>query len=371
MEKENIKDLRKVKLEIGMYDDAGMKGVHFHNYLEDYLVKGGFMGPSIYAGLSQMEITLLRNQLRQQGKAIPATAFEKMLYAYDIMPTGPMSSKVNKFFETPNITTLFPEYISNRVYATAMNVAKFMGFIANTNIIKGLKYKKIYLQDTATDRQLGETARGGEFPRTRIALADEDISLRKYGRILEFDYESIAETSLTTLETVVLKRIGQQIGIDMTDRLIYVLINGDGNSNGLESAQTVTTDSTTLINKDDIIKLMSCLPTPYQFNKFFIRTAYWRKYVSTLSDMTNPAAQKAEIGIPFPMAERWDETVLTSDLALGVDSREAVEYITTDLAILEESQKVITKQTVETVISIRVNFSVIDQDAIGALDIEH
>lgn len=364
-------DIKDVKLEKGMYVEAAAKGVSFVQFLEDFCREKEAEVDEIYKGLSPGQIALKKAVLKTAGEKIPLTAFERKLKQYGIVLSGAHSSKIEKIFQTADSAVLFPEIVSNRVIASQMAVAIYERFLANRRVIRGLKARHLYLQDTEDERQLAQSTRSGEFPETRIKLAKEDISLKKYGRKFLFDYETLFDASVQELDSLVFARVGRQLGIDITNRMVYVLENGDGNSNGLEAGQTEETATTAVIVKGDIIKLATCLPIGYQINECISELTYLRAYWETLSDMTNPSAQKAEIGVPFPNVTWWTSSDLTDDLILGVDTRFALEFITNDTVMLSETDRLIDKQEVMTVISTRVNFKVLDQDAIGALDVEH
>ena len=369
---EKLDKLKGVKFDAGMYDLAAKKNMPFSMWLEDYLVnEKGAMDPTYYYGKTNYEIHHERKQLKAAGKEVPMTAFEKLLEVHDIKAFGAHTDVVRKFFQAADITALWPEYLANRIYAAQIEAVPFAErFIANTVVIKGEKFDKLYLEDAAADRSLARTGRAAEFPRNRIQTAEYSVTMKKYGRILEFSYEAINDQPLNLFETV-LRRIGQQLALDKFERLVYVLINGDGSMGGLQSAYTVTTEQTTLINSQDVINFASALTTAYQLNVFVGRAAQIRKYWKTMSDMTNPRDQKGEVGVPYPDGYRYDGTNLTSDFLLGVDSRFAADFVTTDTVLMQETQKVITSQVVETVVSMKGDYGIVDKYAIGALDINH
>jgi hypothetical protein len=88
--------------------------------------------------------------------------------------------------------------------------------------------------------------------------------------------------------------------------------------------------------------------------------------------MTNPVAQWGMTGLPLPKGIEWDRGVIntTDDRFFGVDSKNAVAYVSTD-AILIETDQLIDKQTRRYVVSKRSGFNILQQEAIGALDINH
>jgi len=361
--------VKKIEFEKDMYQHAAGLGKSFSQFAEDYIVEKG-NDPTEYHGLSNYEVAMKKRQYRAEGKVAPLTAFEMMLEQEGIRAFGQSTDTVEKFFQSSGASVLFPEFIANRVYAGALMASIVPQLVAVTTTITGLDFRKIYLEDTEPDRQLAKANRGGEFPETRIKVGKQNVALKKYGRTLLFDYESVYNTPIN-MYAAVLQRVGAQIGIDESDDLIYTLINGDGNSNGLESAQTTTTETTTAITKLDIIKFAAVLPQPYKLTKFVGKKAYMIEFWDALSDMQNPAAQWGQTGMTLPIGIEWNRDVVTADRFFGVDPNFAVGYVTNDAMLLQETDKIINKQQIMTVVSKRSAFDIIDQDAIGCLDIEH
>lgn len=365
-------EIKKLKnLEKGMYEEAAKSGKSFSVWLEDHITtnEGGAFEPTPYKGLTQFEVAQKRRALKANGQDIPPTAYELALAANEIKAFGAYTDRVGKFFQNSNTTVLFPEYIQNRVYAGALQASIIQNFVAETVVIEGLDFKKIYLQDTEADRQTSRVTRGGEAPKKHIKVGKESVALEKYMVNMVFDYESVYDTPLN-LYSLTLQRVGQQIGIDESDDMVYAMINGDGNSNGLESAQTENATTSGAIEKLDIIKLASALPLPYKLDVFVGKKAYMQKFWDALSDMQNPAAQWGQTGMQLPMGFEWDRNVLTSDYFIGLDSNLTMGYVTNDTVMMTETDRIIAKQQVETVVSKRGKFNILDQDGIGALDIE-
>jgi len=362
-------DLKQIQLDAGMYQEAASKGVSFGTWLEEFIVEKGHE-PTPFYGMSTGERIKAKLAQSAEGKTVALAAFELLLRAHDIKAFGQITDPISKFFQNSQTSVLFPEFISNRVYAGMLRTGLVEKMIANKVVIQGFEYKKIYLEEVEADRQTSITGRGADIAEARFALGYKSTNLRKYAKAFVVDYAALYNTPINAYSAV-LMRIGDQLGIDKTDDLIYVLQNGDGNSNGIEAGQIVTSAATTAISKIDVIGLTSALPLPYQLDVFVGKKAYMRKYWDTLSDMNNPMLQWNVTGMPLPQGLEWDRTILTSDYLLGVDSKRGLEYVTIDAALLTETDRIIKKQQVLTVVSDYSDFAIIDQDAIGCLDIEH
>ncbi len=366
---ENTFDKKKeaLKLEVGMYEEASVQGKSLGGWLEDYRVEKG-LPETEYYGLTNYEIAQKRKAMIKAGIMPPLTAFECLLKAFDIRAFGMHTDTVSKMFQSSDTSILFPEFIANRVYAGALAASPIADFLAVTSAIPALDFRKIYLQDTESERQLTRAVRMAEAPEVEISVAKQNVQLEKYWRAILYDYETIYATPLNII-AVALQRVGKQIGIDEMDDMVYALINGDGNSNGLESAQTVDVTTTGEITKVDIISFSHALPSGYELDKFVGLKADIIKYQDALSDMTNPMLQWGATGMMLPKGYKWDRSVVTTDVLIGVDSSQAIGKVTNDAFNLSETEKIIKKQKVRTVVSTRSAFDVIDQDAIGALDI--
>jgi len=354
----------------GVYDDALKSGQPLGVWMEEKISDtewGGFE-PTIYKNMTNYEMFKTRKELKRKGESIPPNAFEIALAAHGIKAYGAQTDPVSKFFLNSGTVILFPFWLSNQIYTGALMASLVPELIANTVVIQGLDYRKIYLSDSEGDRQTARTSRGGEAPTKHFRVTKQDQSLEKYMIELLFDYEVINDTPLN-LYSAALQKVGAQIGIDETDDLVYALINGDGNSNGLEAGQTVDVLTSGSIEKLDIIGLSSALPLPYKLRKFVGRKTYMRLFWDALSDMTNPAAQWGMTGMDLPIGYEWDRASVTADTLYGVDPDLGVQFITNDTAVMTETDKIINKQQVRTVVSKRSKISIIDQDAIGALDV--
>ncbi len=358
-----------LKLEIGMYDEASRRGKSFGEWLEHYRVEKGEK-PSEYFGLTNYERERKRLACVRKGVEPPLTAFEMELEAHDVKAFGLFTDRVEKFFQTADTAVLFPEFIANRVYAGALGASIVPEFVAVTSVITGLDFRKLYLEDTQSGRELKKAARGTEFPETQIKAGKQSISLGKYGRAILFDYEVVYATPIN-IYAVALQRIGKQIGLDESDAMIYALLNGDGNSNGLESAQTKQTAASGSIVKKDIITFAAALPQPYSLNRFVGRKVKMIDFWDALSDMQNPVAQWGQTGMNLPRGFEWDRAIVPTDKLVGVDSSQAVGYVTNDAMNLTETERIIGKQQVRTVVSKRSGFDIIDQDAIGCLEVDY
>lgn len=363
---------KKVKLEAGMYEDAKRNGMGFHQFLEDHYAKECGEA-SIYQGKSLIEQMRLRHEMRKAGKEIPPTAFEIQLAHHGIKAFGSQTDKVEKFFSTGESAVLFPAFLANRLVAGLLMSSLVNEFVAFSETIDAINYQKVTLEDTEADRQLRQVNEGDEFPGVRIKLGKEMVMLKKYGRYLEASYEAIKGQNLNVLGTFI-ARIGQQLGIDETDDLIYVAVNGDGNSNA--AGTTIETATSGTIALADVINWAvgtdgtNTVPAPYGITKFVGRKKWLAKYYTTLAGMNNPSDQFGFIGINLPRSYEWERSAVTLDTFIGVDNRNALANLNMGEPLVE-SEKLIRKQINGTALSVYSGFMVLDNNAVAIFDIEH
>jgi len=358
---------KKLKLEIGMYQEAAAKNIGMSQWLEDHYAEKA-QEDSIYLGMSMHEQEMKKIELRKAGKEVPPTAFEKLLMAHDIKAFGAGSDFVEKFYSTAETAVLFPNFIANRIYAGLLLTSLVPQFVATTEILKGLNYQKLYMAEVEVDRQLREVGQGVEFPAVEISVSDQVVAVKKFGRYLQASYEAMQFQRLNAFG-LMMQRIGVQIGIDETDEMFYVHINGDGNSN--TPGTTVTTAASGTIAVQDVIAWATGAPSPYKTDKFVGKKALLQEYLATIAGMNYPVDPTGKVaGISLPQWFEWDRTIITADRFFGVDSRFGLGHVTTGQPMIEY-EKIIRKQLTGAAISQRSGFHVIDANANTIFDETH
>ncbi len=358
----------KIKLESGMYEEAKLKGIPFGVWLEGHRAEKG-LEPTPYHGLSNYERLALKASMAAQGKQVPMDAYELTLAEYGIKAFGQFTDRVEKFFQLSDTAVLFPEFVDRTIHAAAIRTSLVSQLVRNIVVVQGFEYRKLYLNDTEGERQLSKAGIGGAAPRTKISISGVTTTINKFWREFRFKYEEVYMTPLNAY-AFVLKRVGDQIGVDQTDDLILTLLNGDGNSNGLQAGLSIDVTTSGTITKLDFIKFCSVLEQPYRIDRYVGLKADMQKVWDMLSDMNNPPSQWAATSIPMPAGYEWNRSsVLSGNILLGVDSERAGQYVTSDTAQMTETEKLIRTQEVSTVVTEWGSFNVVDNNGIGAIDI--
>ncbi|NOU54929.1 hypothetical protein HN020_09225 [Brevibacillus borstelensis] len=344
------KELKKIALEKGMYQDATVKNV----YLNDILEKED---PSVEYKGTNFEGT---------------SALQRQLIARGIKTFGAQADKVSKFFETTDNLLLFPAVVEQGIRKGLEENNIIQQLVATTtNLSKSDTYKALIWEDVPEDQELRRVSQGGPLPKTKITLGDKEITVFKYGRMLEGSYEAI-ENQRLNVYLLQLQRFGYRLALSEVEVAIQVLMNGDGGVGGADTYKISELGGTanTMAYKP-FVKFKGKFKDGYHPNIFL---ADEELYTDTLLlDQFNNAflgyqyavtgeAQKILGGMPV----RCDK--VPAKKMIGLDTRFALNrIISTPLRI--EYDKLIDTQIERSAISYTGGFEVLDPEARKVLDV--
>jgi hypothetical protein len=325
-------------------------------------------GETTYYKMTKSQVLAKKAELRNAGKEAPMTAFEELLEKADISVKGAFADPIAKFYEYSDGLTLFPEFIADRVYAGLLKTSLVSEFAMGETVIDRRTFEKLYMEDTEDDRNLYQIDKFEDLPETRIKVGEKTIHLGMYGRRLvmsQFDRNSTRANVFGNF----LQRLGQQIGIAQTDLMIYRLINGDGNT-GTTPVTTVTAAASGAgeLSLEDAINWAIGLPTPYKMDKFLMRKANLVKWYNRLYDATTTSVAGSDRLVIFPTAVEWDRSVVTANYAYGVDSRYAIEFVTSG-GVQTQAENIVRNLTNETAIYTLYEFAIADANAAAIFDL--
>ena len=334
----------------GMHDQADKEGKSLTEFLED--IKTQEMSKeSPYVGMTQTEMI----QKRLDDPKSPMLAVEEFIKAAGI---DLKRDTVSKFFEFSDIAPIFPEYYKNQVVAGMLKSGLVSQLVMASNLIPSENYFKLYLEETEKERQLSKVAPGEPFPRTRMSISKQSIYLQKYARMLEIPDESIKYQRLP-LFAACLQQIGLEFDICRTNDCIYVLVNGDGNSNTPDKTVSGSVGSVAVL-----FEFYIKLDIPYKINKMIIHKTELATYLVTLTGFSAPQAQFKFLPLATPEWFEWDDTsALAAERILGLDTRYAVEEVHTG-GVKTENDRLIDGQINRTGISWTGGYSVYQNKAV-------
>ena len=291
-------------------------------------------------------------------------AFERQLKRFDIKIKGANSDTIDKFFATTDSAALFPEYISRAVRQGVESANIVDHLIATKTNINGLDYRTI-TSITGDDKALAEVAEGATIPETVIQTQENLVKLKKHGRMLVASYEAIRFQKLD-LFTVTLRQIGAHIARSQFNNAIDVIINGDGNENGIEFFNPAEISGLTYA---DFLHLWNEL-SPYELNTLVLSKALATEILNI------PEFKDAHAGLNFhgsgSMITPFGAKTLVTDFLkrdiIGLDKSYALEMVTAG-DIQTEFDKLIDRQLERTTISQISGFAKIFNDAAKGLTI--
>jgi hypothetical protein len=365
-----------VSLDKGFYHEARAKGIAPLTYLTD-LVKPeppeiAAVESRVFARYRQKDDDSASAQALRQY-AYDLCGLEKEFAARGIRTRGPMADTVEKLFVSSNDTPLFPAFLASQIIAGILAASLVPRLSATEVRINSHVAEKITLSDTAADRTLKWIGEGVDLPKTTIRRAEGNITLYKYGRLLEVSYESVRLMHLDILG-LFLQRMGMQIGIDQTDDAIETLIAGDGTS----GSAVVDTDAEVsgTLDYDELVRLRLAFPIGYDMTDAVVNDANLRTILN-MPEFKDPLAgmrfqQTGEFVTPMGAKwHRWTSTgsaSFSTDRILAVDNRGALAIFRED-TLLEESDRLIDKQLERRAMSEWVGWMKLDNNAAQCLDI--
>lgn len=261
--------------------------------------------------------------------------------------------KVKDFYRDAGVISLFPAYVEARIQQGLLQTSLVNELIFADEQSDSTEVVAVYASDTAAERELRQVGQGAELPVTDLAVADSTITLNKYGRQLRWSYESASNRNVDAIGNM-LTKIGRQVGVDETDRLLHIAIAGDGTTAGAAASDSTDTDvasSGTIAFSDMLTWYYSVGSSAYQLNKAVGGKTDMAKIADLVefSDVEYIAGQ-ANLRIPTPVAMNyywWDGSVTGSSyldrMVVGFDTRVAMMAYSYG-GFISESDKMIDRQ---------------------------
>jgi hypothetical protein len=248
--------------------------------------------------------------------------------------------------------------------------------IATTTGVQGSYYRTIYTNDTTASRRMYRVGQGAEIPKTTLATAEHDITLYKYGRLLEGSYEYFRNVSID-LFSILLQRIALQANLDKADAAMDVAVNGDGNSNAATNYNQSTLDTGSTPTYKAFIKFALKF-WPYKLNALVGGETAFVNFLS----MARPSVDPYQILSVLQNGQTFDTmrvelaqniytdvkliylSSVTANVLVGLDTRFALEMVVENGASLVETDRLISSQRNQIAISEKVGFAQIFNPAV-------
>lgn len=317
-----------IKLEKGLYHIAGKS---FSEMLEE-------MDPSEqYAGTPMADLDAYGRQLKR----------------FHIRVSGPHCDRVEKFFSSTESAVLFPEFIRRAVTAGVESSILSEISAVHTKVDTG-EYVGSILDDSAA---YATTGQGEDLPVATYVAEDSVLTLDKYGRSVHATYESVRHQKLDAFAAVL-----RGIGVRLANHVLTAAVTT------LQSSASVTVDVATsgTLTYEDLTNLYGAF-TDFELNAVLASPANAAQ-IMALSQMEDMAsAQPSMILLPFG-AKLFKCPGMSDDAIVGMDTRFALEMVTSEELLLE-SDKLIDSQLDVITATLRAGFRPVFSDAIGVLSL--
>jgi hypothetical protein len=153
----------------------------------------------------------------------------------DCIDTSPTMEKA--FQVVPAELTVFPFFWDTQIVESILAVPLLDVLLMDTVTVASGTAVHAQMNETVSDRQMGETGEFASYQEVNITSVETPVRLKKFGGMVTISDEAMRRQRIPVFARGI-ARIGRQIGIDMTDLVIEVLINGDTQFGGLNGAAT-------------------------------------------------------------------------------------------------------------------------------------
>lgn len=128
------------------------------------------------------------------------------------------------------------------LFTAAIPLSELVG---QTTGISAAMYKPFYIDDLQSVNS--RVAEAAEVPSVKISTSQNSINLLKYGRRIDVTYEVLRRVPIDLLAYFV-QRVAVVVESEKVDKVVDVLVNGDGNGNAAVNYNLTTLDPATTAN---------------------------------------------------------------------------------------------------------------------------
>jgi len=299
---------------------------------------------SPYYGLTDIDVALLKKNMELKGETPPDTALEISLKKAGIITGGSFSTKFEKLFQGgETIRFLVPALLTQFFISGMIATSLTEKFVAMSSVLDEDRIKKLMLESTEEETRLVEIEEMVDIPEAIIKIGEYDVPMFKFGKYLKVSWGTMKNYTINAVNLFI-RQLGQQVGVDKTNRCFYIFINGDGNS-GTTPAGTYEFLTSGTITPEDAINFSLSLPDGYDMRAMvapkLLLSEYW---ASIMAALQNPQSQFGYAGLSLPAAYHWDNTnsPIPSDNFLGSAITNGLALFTTG-AVKTKSEQIIRK----------------------------
>lgn len=347
-------------------------------------------------------------------------AFERCLQEQGIVTrsdpaAGYWASKASDFFNGPVNRTLYTEFFARqwrkvaygqravylssdgtpgswqRPYADAQQARwdsqlapaiPLSELVAITTPIEGQDYRAFYMTYSAEQLRKFRLGESAEIPIAKLNDAERTIQLKKFGRGLKATYEQMRRMRVDKL-ALQIAYMAVQAEVDKVAAALYVLVNGDGNSNTTPTNHNLTTLDTDATA--GTLTLKGWLAFKMKFaNPYILTTGLMTEAVALQLALLNVGSANVplanfnaggQVQALTPINQTSDSvrygwtSEAPASTIVGFDRRFALEQVTEIGGEIAEMERFITNQTEVITMTEMDGYAVMDANATKTLTI--
>lgn len=238
--------------------------------------------------------------------------------------SGSHADTMEKAFQVnPAELTVFPFFWDTLIVESILAIPLLDVLVADTvNVNSGTAVHAI-MNETTLDRSIGITGEFASFQEVNVTSTESTVRLLKFGGQISVSDEAMRRQRIPVFQRG-FARYGRQIGIDMTDLAIDILLNGDGTYGGATSAvPTVACQSAGNPVYKDYVKAHMTFQIGYEPTDYLMSRAGFTAMLNVPQFEDPLAGFKFQSAGVLPQAfglmpHRWDSTKSSSWTAAGV-----------------------------------------------------
>jgi hypothetical protein len=249
--------------------------------------------------------------------------------------------------------------------------------VASTTAITGVDYRSLFMTYDAEKLRLYRVGESADIPMTDLATSPRSVQLHKYGRGLRVSYEALRRIRVDKMAWWI-RWQALQSEVDKVSAALAIIINGDGNANtGATNYNLLTLDPDATSGE---LSLKGWLSFRMKFtNPYALTTALMREAAALQLILLNTGSGNvplmnlnlAGIGNSLTPINNvtgdglrygWTDEAPVSKI-VGFDKRFSLEQITEIGSNIQETDRFISNQTQEMVMTETAGFAVLDPSA--------
>lgn len=282
-------------------------------------------------------------------------AFERQLKRFDIKISGENCDRVEKFFVTTESAVLFPEFVRRAVTA-GMEESVLPELIAVKTVCDSTQYSGCTVTETPAYTTV--TAQGAALPETSVKEAASALTLSKFGRLITASYEAVRMQKLDVF-AVTLRAIGKKLADAMVKNAVSVLKTG-ADKKTISGDSLAFSDITSLFGSFNSYDMTAMIASPKNIAA-----------IISMSQFSEALTTDERGNIVLPFGTRLiKSSQIDDDTIIGIDSRYALEFVTSSELIME-SDKLIDRQLDAFTVSCSLAFRKLMSDAVITLSLSN